>query len=417
MQQQPQPVAGPGKPHQRAPRGPWLGERTIRIMLAIAISLILSALALVGLLVTGHLSDISSVATVASALILAIIAVLAWLLPFNPFPWKQPPQSPPTPIVPQPPTTSLPVTLAQTNMLPTTASPVQLPPVPPSVPIFHIAQALPSPADFYGRAYERATLINRISQRGSTSLVGEYRIGKSWLIQYVQQIAPTHAQLGPHVRIGKLSATHAQCQTLTGFVKKALEVLNVPVHRPNPRETPLERLAIEVAEMKKQGILPVLCIDEFAGLLDKPDFGKSFVEGLRAIAEDDGLVLITASRESLHTVIEQMTGETSPLFNIMPELTLQPFTETEAKEFIDAKSQQGKLNQAEQAFLLECAAISQAHGQLGWPPLRLQQAGQLLLADKYAQESTPRALVLNDLSYRADFKKRLDEQYQKMVKH
>ena len=73
----------------------------------------------------------------------------------------------------------------------------------------------------------------------------------------------------------------------------------------------------------------MLCIDEFAGLIGKPDFDKLFLSGLRAIAEDEGLVLITASRQPLHEVIEHIIGESSPLFNIMPQLTLKPFTEQE----------------------------------------------------------------------------------------
>ncbi|MEO9030487.1 MAG: AAA family ATPase, partial [Ktedonobacteraceae bacterium] len=307
------PVQPPNNGVQRRPF-PW-----VRTIVAFLIVLVLSILTVLGLLATGHVINYVwfFIAPALFALIVAIVPILISLFTFDPV------------VQPQQPTTALPssqahiatapVVLTQTSTILTQQAPAGS--ISPVAQIFHFAQSLPSHDEFYGRAYERATLINRTSQRSSTALVGEYRIGKSWLMQYLQQSAPTHAQLGPQIRIGRLSATHPQCQTLAGFVKKALEALNVSTHRPNPHETPLERLAIEAGELKRQGIIPVLCIDEFAGLIGMLGFGKSFVKGLRAIAENDGLVLITASKDPLHTVIEHIIGGTSPLFNIMLELT------------------------------------------------------------------------------------------------
>jgi hypothetical protein len=166
----------------------------------------------------------------------------------------------------------------------------------------------------------------------------------------LQQIAPRHPQLGPRVRVGRLNATNPQCRTLAGFTKRALEVLDFPARDPSPNETPLERLTIAARDLKTLGIIPILCIDEFAGLIGLPGFDKSFVVSLRAIAEDEGLVLITASKQPLHEVIEHMIGETSPLFGIMPQLTLKPFTESEAKTFVQEKSQQAGFSEQEQFF-------------------------------------------------------------------
>ncbi|MGH2506638.1 MAG: hypothetical protein ACRDHZ_04350 [Ktedonobacteraceae bacterium] len=413
MQQQQQKAIEPVQPRKSVPRGPlpWF-----RIKLAVFLSLIACILTVVGLLATGHLYDIFSISVAALVLIGIIIAILAWLFPFNPFVRQQPPPPSSTPNTSPSQVVASPVTLTQTSVIPTPVSPVLSSLALPTAQIFHFAESMPSPDEFYGRAYERTTLLNRTYQRSSTALVGEYRIGKSWLMQYLQQSALMHTPLGLQVRIGRMSATNPQCQTLPGFVKKALEVLNVPAHRPSPRETPLERLTIEAGEMKKQGVISVLCIDEFAGLMGKPGFDKSFVEGLRAIAEDEGLVLITASREPLHTVIEQITGETSPLFNIMLELTLQPFTEAEATMFIREKGQQCGLSRDEQAFFLACAAMPQPSGASGWPPLRLQLVGQLLLADKYPVALAQHVYTLHDPFYQADFKERLTKQYQAVVK-
>jgi hypothetical protein len=235
------------------------------------------------------------------------------------------------------------------------------------------------------------------------------------LIQYLQQIAPT--QIGPNVRIGKLSATHPQCRTLIGFVKRALEVLDMPMPNMRQHVNPLELLAFTARELKNRGIIPALCIDEFAGMIGKEGFDKNFITGLRAIAEDEGLVLITASKQPLHRVIGDMTGETSPLFNIMPEISLKPFSEAEAMIFVSEKSRQASFSQNEQAVFLECSTIYQPGGQKVWPPLRLQLVGQMLLAEKQKLVKEKRMYAINDPSYQVDFKNRLDEQYKAMVKY
>lgn len=154
----------------------------------------------------------------------------------------------------------------------------------------------PIPMNSLARAYERGELIHGTSIRASTAIDEEYRIGKSWLMQYLQQVAPSHPQLGSHVHTGRFSATHPQCQTPAGLVRRALEVLAVPNPDAHAKKTPLERLALAVRDFKNLNIIPVLCIDEFAGLIGKPGFDRTFLSGLRSIMEDDGLALITARR-------------------------------------------------------------------------------------------------------------------------
>jgi hypothetical protein len=196
-----------------------------------------------------------------------------------------------------------------------------------------------------------------------------------------------------------------------------LEVLNFSVRNPRPNETPLQRMTTAARELKTLGIIPVLCIDEFAGLIGLPGFDKSFVVGLRAIAEDEGLVLITASRQPLHEVIEHIIGETSPLFGIMSQLTLKPFTESEAQTFVQEKSQQAGFSEQEQFFFLKCAAIHQSDGTKQWPPLRLQLVGQMLLDDKRMAASERRGYNVQETLYQADFKRRLDDQYRAVTRH
>jgi hypothetical protein len=275
---------------------PWV--RTIVAFIVISVLVLLAVLAF---LATGHIINTIWLyaAPLLSGLIIDIAVVLQWLIPQNPISW--PTKSTQPQLVPEPAHVQIRPTagnakIAQTPpSLPITpkAAAIHLP-VAPAIHIFHFNEPqLPNPGEFYGRRSERLELIHRTSIRASIAIDGEYRMGKSWLIQYLEQVAPV--QISPHVKIGRLSATHPQCQTLAGFINRALEILNVPNHGTSSKKMPLERLAAAARDFKNLGIIPVLCIDEFAGLIGKPGFDEFFLSGLRSIAEDEGLVLITAS--------------------------------------------------------------------------------------------------------------------------
>lgn len=400
----------------------------VRLLIALSIMLLLALLFAVSVLSTGRvLSPVWII--LAPALIgwiIAIFPVLQYFFPLNPVSQNmgqnQPPPSNVSPTLPP----SVNILVAQPPQSSAASSALPMIQVTPTVQtsqtiqaahIFHCNEPLPGPDAFFGREYERRELIHRTSIRASTAIDGEYRAGKSWLMQYLQRVAPTHSQLGTHVKIGKFSATHPHCQTVEGFVKCALETLNLPgLNGTNIRRMQLAQLAVAVRGCKQLDIIPVLCIDEFAGLIGKPGFDTTFLNELRSIAEDDGLVLITASRQPLHEVIEQMTGQTSPLFNIMPRLPLKPFTEPEARAFIVGTGQRAGFDQEEQAFFLECATIHTPDCTKGWPPLRLQLVGKMLCDDKRMELAERRMYNVSDVAYQAGFKQRLYEQYRAMVK-
>lgn len=411
-------------PHPTPPPGeyfPWT-----RLLIALGIIVLLVFLFVITIVVT---RSVAAIIASACGLIIAIIAVLQYFFPLHPvarshnsapdaLPASHPSEITPAAQPPQSPGASSLPPVAQGKQVAQSVPVAQTVQVVQASHIFHCNEPLPRPDAFFGREYERRELIQRTSIRASTAVDGEYRAGKSWLLQYLQQVAPTHPQLGTHVKIGKLSATHPQCQTVEGFVKRALETLNLSNHDGiHARKLQLAQLAVAMKDCKKLGIIPVLCIDEFAGLIGKPGFDTTFLNQLRSIAEDDGLVLITASRQPLHEVIEQMTGQTSPLFNIMPRLHLKPFTEPEARAFIDSQGQQAGFDRQEQAFFLECAAIHAPDSTKGWPPLRLQLVGKMLYDARFKALAEGKAPHASDATYSANFKQELYEQYMAMVKY
>src|SRR5579872_4414657 len=231
QQTQTQVQAAPSRRHF-----PW-----VRLSVALSIMLLLALLFAISVLSTGRvLSPVwIFLAPAFIGWIIAILPVLQYFFPLNPVARKMDQSQPPTSnSSPAPPlSANTPATqptqlavvgssLHVTQMAPTaqTSQTIQ------ATHIFHCCEPLPGPEAFFGRAYERRELIQRTGIRASTAVDGEYRAGKSWLLQYLQQIAPTHPQLGTHVKIGKFSATHPQCQTVEGFVKRALETLNLSNH-------------------------------------------------------------------------------------------------------------------------------------------------------------------------------------------
>jgi AAA domain len=372
------------------------------IMLFSGITLFIGTL--LAIIITGMLVSMTGVTSASTALSGALTVILAIVTVIQFYPILFPAQS----IVAQ--STSNAVSTSPSNVQ--SGNVVQSTGTKTEQPIFSFNLPLRDPSEFYGHNAARTTLIARTANGGSSSIVGERRTGKTWLLEYLQLVAPTHSKLGPAYRVGFVSAADPQSSSLTEFVQWALEELNVSPPFQDSSLPPLSQLSRAVRDLRRQGIRPVLCIDEFEGFDNRLEFDDTFFEGLRAVAQSGDLVLVTASHRSLREVIEDVTGQTSPLFNIVQQISLRPFTEQEAREFVRDKSDMANFTKKESDFFL---SQSMLNGEPYWPPLRLQLVGQLLLDDKQGAQGQPLDDQLDDFAYRSSFKKRLDEKYQAVV--
>ncbi len=291
-------------------------------------------------------------------------------------------------------------TIAEVRQLPHKEEGQSLP-EPDSVFLFNVP--LTDPAEFYGRARERAKLVNRTRRSASTSIVGPRRIGKTWLISYLILVAPH--ELGSHFRIGYLDAAMPSCSTVAGFTSKALEELgNIVIDSSN---IGLDRLERVVKDLKSRNQIPVLCIDEFEGLSNRQAFDLNFFSELRAITQA-GLILVVASKHRLIELVSD-TLKTSPFFNVFEQLTLNPFSTKEAQEFAKAKANQAGFTEQEQDCLLK---YGREEGEQQWFPLHLQLTGKMLLEDKRegSEHYHP-----DDPDYWWEFRKRSEETYRGVV--
>jgi hypothetical protein len=271
---------------------------------------------------------------------------------------------------------------------------------------FIVAGRLENVENFVGRSRERTTLVERSFKGASTSLVGDRRIGKTWLLDYLRLVAPT--ELGSRHRVAYIDASRDSCRSVSGFVLTCLAELNIKIDSPDPTNLRLDTLENVVRELRSRNQIPILCLDQFErfGKVNLDEFDLNFFEGLRAIA-GLGTVLLTASKSPLIELVSQI-GNTSPFFNIFETVRVKMFSSREAQQFVEKQANRVGFNEQEKVKLLE---LGQSH------PLRLQLVGEMLYLDKrLSQEEDPDLYRPEDPEYWLDFGERLEDKFRGMVR-
>jgi transcriptional regulator with XRE-family HTH domain len=261
---------------------------------------------------------------------------------------------------------------------------------------------LPAPAEFFGRWRERFSLEERTYNRASTSIVGPNKIGKTWLMHYLRLTA--QQKLGKHFRVGYVDALSPSCMTVEGFTALAARQFGVSL-APEYAEQGLSPLEQVVASLLDGKQVPVLCIDRFETFITRPAFDQHFFGGLRALAQA-GLCLITTSKRRLVDIVVEAT-QASSLINVFDQITLKPFNEREAMDFVKKKGEQAGFTEQECQYLLHYGVLEER----SWLPLRLQLVGQMLLEDKRAEDYQP-----EDSYYWQSFTSRLEERYRGVLR-
>src|SRR5450755_178483 len=280
--------------------------------------------------------------------------------------------------------------------------------------VFLVGAPLPTLGEYFGRFAERTTLFDRTHKGYSTSIVGSRRIGKTWLISFLQFALAD--EFGARCRIGYIDAARPSCVTPAGFTACALEALGMPVLDEIRAHLSLALLEKAIANLRTKQEIPVLCIDEFEAFGKNAVFDLQFLSELRRLAGPGlGLCFVIASKTPLIDIVGDI-GKTSGFYNIFEQLTLRPFNSEEADEFIDTKGAQAGFNDQERDYL---RTNGREYGPKGaqWPPLRLQIAGSVLERDKkLAAAGHPEHYRPSDIAYWKEFEEQLNEKYRGMVK-
>ena len=220
---------------------------------------------------------------------------------------------------------------------------------------FTYGNPISDPERFIGRRREVDQVFSRLCnpEHESSSLVGERRIGKTSLLNYLahpdvrlkfgldpdrfvvvyvdlQMVDKTATPTRLWQRLLRQIARNCQAEP----VKQILEEVR--------QEEVIDNFALEDVfdSVDAQNQYVVLLLDEFENVTENPNFGPDFFYGLRSLAIHHHLSLITSSRRELIELCHSDAIRSSPFFNIFANINVGLFGEADARQFI-ARSLEG----------------------------------------------------------------------------
>jgi hypothetical protein len=214
---------------------------------------------------------------------------------------------------------------------------------------FTYGNPISDPHRFFGREWEVKQIFGRLQNKEfeSSSVVGERRIGKTSLLNYladpgiraVQGLGPEHcsfvyvdlqmvdATMGPDQLWRRLlMLMRRQCpDPEIGKLVTALE------GRKRLRTFDLDELFHQTDD---RGHHVVFLLDEFDGVTTNENFRPDFYFGLRSLVIRHKVALVTSSRLELIELCHSPAVRTSPFFNIFANINLRQFSLEESRLMI-----------------------------------------------------------------------------------
>lgn len=197
---------------------------------------------------------------------------------------------------------------------------------------FFPGQAILKDENFFGRHAQRELLQDAIARGQSAQILGEFRMGKTSLLRWVERHAAAW-QPRPVAWVNGQGVAGRSPDELVREVGRSLG-------RITEVERKLETHALlpdsRAAEAALTLLLPcVLLVDEAAALAEPGhQFDREFLNYLRALGEDGLLVWISASRTNLRELFEETGLTSSFLNNTVPIVRVGQIEETAARELL-----------------------------------------------------------------------------------
>ncbi|HLP88795.1 MAG TPA: ATP-binding protein [Nostocaceae cyanobacterium] len=198
---------------------------------------------------------------------------------------------------------------------------------------------------FVGRKDEIRQIISRMegAQPTSINIYGEKRIGKSSLLYHFYLTWENLVQNPSRYVVIFLSLQNAQTWTENQFYQavaeellKSATVMNNSALSQPLQVTTLDRVTFSdaIKEWKKQGVLPVLCLDDFKRIFENRNvFNNDFYNNLRYLMDSSSLMLVIVSEAKLDVYSEKYKL-TSNFFNLGHLIKLGELTEEETKDLL-----------------------------------------------------------------------------------
>jgi eukaryotic-like serine/threonine-protein kinase len=188
---------------------------------------------------------------------------------------------------------------------------------------------------FYGRRKEIARIFSRLgaSRPQSVSIVGERRIGKSSLLNYIYSTIIRSEQLdnATNYIFIFMDLQQKRYETVEAFFADFLELIVQAVAEPLPiRSQDFDGVRKVFAELHRRGRKLIVLLDEFDVITANRAFNLDFFSFLRSAANNYDLAYITSSARELQVLCHADQIADSPFFNIFTNIYLRPFTAEEA---------------------------------------------------------------------------------------
>jgi len=202
---------------------------------------------------------------------------------------------------------------------------------------------LSDPADFYGREEQLQDVLERLHKRGSTSLVGERKSGKTSLLYYmVTDTAHRLYGVGSEDLVFVYMHPGLQIGGPAGFFRGLLQKLaeQVPSAIVDMPEEADEK-EVEAALKRLAPRRLVLLLDEFQDITSRGGFSSDFFRILRGLADTYDVCFITATAEELRDCCPDELVS-SPFINIFATVRLGSWTEGEFDQFMSETSRRSR---------------------------------------------------------------------------
>jgi hypothetical protein len=203
-----------------------------------------------------------------------------------------------------------------------------------------------NPEEFFGRRREVKRIYSRLDapRPQSISIVGERRIGKSSLLNYIYQRQNRRRFMDSHHNAIFVYMDFQRGTDLT--VEKFIDILlgmfryekHEMVSGVSPERT-FDVLRSEIEALNSQDKRVIVLMDEFESITTNPAFDMQFFSFLRFLANNYKVAYVTSSYHDLQQMCHDEDIADSPFFNIFSTLSLRVFSHEEAVELISVPSQ------------------------------------------------------------------------------
>jgi hypothetical protein len=181
------------------------------------------------------------------------------------------------------------------------------------------------PEKFYGRRRERLEVKSRISTRQSINIVGQRRIGKSSLLNYIQARPGEFFAVGQQPLMVRLDLTDERFYSADGIVEGLRRGIKKHLGQElwqaeENRDAWAVHLGLELLRDQHQLSLIVM-LDEFEAIASRLEQFESWGEDWRSKASEELFTLVVASKRPVGEVYKVL-GLTSPFDNIFSTTVL-----------------------------------------------------------------------------------------------